>query len=80
MLSSKHEPATCYYEMLDILISDNTPITNNMLEIAFHVICSQTIRVTMLLLLLLLIIVIAANILYDAYALSDTVQGFMHIN
>lgn len=70
--------------MLDILISDNTPITNNMLEIAFQVIRSrQTIKVTMLLLLLLLIIVIAAKILYITFymtALSDIVQGFMHIN
>lgn len=53
-----------------------------MLEIAFQVIFSKTIRVMrllLLLLLLLLIIVIIANILYNAYSLSDTIQNAAHI-
>lgn len=51
-----------------------------MLEIAFQVILSGTIRVMrLLLLLLLLIIVIMANILYNAYSLSDTIQNAAHI-
>lgn len=63
----------------DISISNNTPIIHNMLEIAFQVILSKTIRVMRLLLLLLLIIVIMANILYNAYSLSDTIQNAAHI-
>lgn len=49
----------------DSLISNNTAISPNMLEIAPQVTFSHTIRV-MMLLLLLLIIVITANILYNS--------------